>query len=629
MISTTTLTMIDDVRIVVPDSLDLITPYVLCEQLDWFEDEIKFLRHVLQPGQKVIDIGANYGVYTLSMAQTVGPSGHVWAFEPASSTASLLSGGIAANGFTQITLERSALSSIRGTAQLFLSQHSELNSLEQGLPSAVSETVSVVTLDDRMETYGWRDIDFVKIDAEGEEANILKGGQRFFAELSPLIQYEVKASTSHHLNLVQTFASLGYGSYRLVPGLGLLVPFADDSQVDAYLLNLFCCKPDRAAQLAARGLLVTFASLSAERQWITDIPEKAGSPDTSRWHQALTQLPYGAQLVDQWRQTLAAGNSGGLDEALSFYTLSRDSSCSAAKRFIALETSFRCFKVLCERQSSHLRLASLARVARDYGARHLAVEALHQLSNTIMQHGQVDSSEPFLAPSERFDSISPGKTVGDWVLASVLEELELLGAFSSFYTGIAAQRRLEMIRDLGFGSAEMQRRLDLLQRRFRLPAKKDGIALAESAPDTDQALQQAITHHQAGRLDEAEKLYRAILQAQPKHADANHNLGVLAVGVGKPDAALPFLKNALEGNPKHGQYWFSYIDTLIKAGQAKSAMQVLQQGRSLGLKGEMADRLEQQLTPLEQTRLLDTQAARQDTAAASKPEKASVKNAQP
>lgn len=69
MIATATLTLIDDVRVVVPDSLDLITPYVLLEQEDWFEDEIKFLRRLLKPGQKVIDIGANYGVYALSMAQ--------------------------------------------------------------------------------------------------------------------------------------------------------------------------------------------------------------------------------------------------------------------------------------------------------------------------------------------------------------------------------------------------------------------------------------------------------------------------------------------------------------------------------------------------------------------------------
>jgi predicted methyltransferase len=113
MTSTTTLTMIDGVRVVVPDSLNLITPYVLREQLDWFEDEIKFLRRLLQPGQQVIEIGANYGVYTLSMAKSVGPAGRVWAFEPASGTAALLAEGIASNDFRQVTLEQSALSNSR------------------------------------------------------------------------------------------------------------------------------------------------------------------------------------------------------------------------------------------------------------------------------------------------------------------------------------------------------------------------------------------------------------------------------------------------------------------------------------------------------------------------------------
>ena len=53
---------------------------------------------------------------------------------------------------------------------------------------------------------------------------------------------------------------------------------------------------------------------------------------------------------------------------------------------------------------------------------------------------------------------------------------------------------------------------------------------------------------------EAERLYRAILQSQPTHPDANHNLGVLAVSVNKLDAALPLFKAALEANPKEEQF---------------------------------------------------------------------------
>ena len=55
----------------------------------------------------------------------------------------------------------------------------------------------------------------------------------------------------------------------------------------------------------------------------------------------------------------------------------------------------------------------------------------------------------------------------------------------------------------------------------------------------EEALKQGVTAHKEGRLDDAERFYRAILKFQPEHADANHNLGLLALSVGKVDAALP------------------------------------------------------------------------------------------
>ena len=112
------------------------------------------------------------------------------------------------------------------------------------------------------------------------------------------------------------------------------------------------------------------------------------------------------------------------------------------------------------------------------------------------------------------------------------------------------------------------------------------------------ALQKAVEAHKVGRLQDAEALYQAILQAQPKHPDANHNLGVLAVSVNKPEAALPLFKTALEANPSQGQFWISYIDALIKAKQFETAKNVLEQGKKLGLAGEKIDAFEAQLTPI-------------------------------
>jgi tetratricopeptide (TPR) repeat protein/SAM-dependent methyltransferase len=111
----------------------------------------------------------------------------------------------------------------------------------------------------------------------------------------------------------------------------------------------------------------------------------------------------------------------------------------------------------------------------------------------------------------------------------------------------------------------------------------------------DQALQQGVAAHKEGKLQDAERLYRAILQAQPEHPDANHNLGVLAVGVGKPLEAIPLFKLALEANPKIEQFWLSYIDALIKMERFDEAQRVVIEGEKSGVSSEKLNALKQRL----------------------------------
>jgi Flp pilus assembly protein TadD len=65
----------------------------------------------------------------------------------------------------------------------------------------------------------------------------------------------------------------------------------------------------------------------------------------------------------------------------------------------------------------------------------------------------------------------------------------------------------------------------------------------------DQALQQGAAAHNKGNLQEAERVYRAILKIQPRHPGANHNLGLIAVSLYKSEAALLLLETALEVDP--------------------------------------------------------------------------------
>ena len=99
-----------------------------------------------------------------------------------------------------MTLEQKAVSSAPGSAQLAFHIQAELRSIVHGAaPPGGSEEVSLVTLDDCMDRFRWQDIELIKIDAEGEEANIVKGGRRFFANLAPLVQYEMKSATDREL----------------------------------------------------------------------------------------------------------------------------------------------------------------------------------------------------------------------------------------------------------------------------------------------------------------------------------------------------------------------------------------------------------------------------------------------
>jgi tetratricopeptide (TPR) repeat protein len=112
----------------------------------------------------------------------------------------------------------------------------------------------------------------------------------------------------------------------------------------------------------------------------------------------------------------------------------------------------------------------------------------------------------------------------------------------------------------------------------------------------NQALQKAIKAHKAGHAWEANRLYTAILKAQPENSDANHNMGMLAVGIGKIQEALPFFKIALEGNPNTTQFWLSYIEALTKLDRLADAKAILDKAKDNGAKGDDFDKLERKLS---------------------------------
>ena len=111
----------------------------------------------------------------------------------------------------------------------------------------------------------------------------------------------------------------------------------------------------------------------------------------------------------------------------------------------------------------------------------------------------------------------------------------------------------------------------------------------------DEALQAAARETDAGQLDQAEALYRAVLDLAPGHAGAQFGLGMLARQAGDLAAAIPYLTDALQGDTGEERYWLAYIEALIAARQYATAAELIALGRSHGLAGAGVDAFERQL----------------------------------
>jgi tetratricopeptide (TPR) repeat protein/2-polyprenyl-3-methyl-5-hydroxy-6-metoxy-1,4-benzoquinol methylase len=108
----------------------------------------------------------------------------------------------------------------------------------------------------------------------------------------------------------------------------------------------------------------------------------------------------------------------------------------------------------------------------------------------------------------------------------------------------------------------------------------------------EQALQKGIEARKNGQIQKANKHFTDILGVQPRHAHANHNMGLLAESAGNAKAALVFFKTALESHPKNNQFWLRYIGALIKLDHINDAQDALSQAQNNGIKSVGVDRLE-------------------------------------
>ena len=219
----------DDLQLAVEPSFRSFVTSVLLAQGDWFEGEMEFWRNEITAGMTVIDVGANVGVYTFSAAKKVGTTGKVLAIEPFSGCVNCLEETCRVNNLSWVKIFAGAASNQNGTARLALHSANELNELitddSEKIQSASSQEVACFTLDSIIEQEKVKRVDWLKIDAEGHEIQVLQGSDRLLREFAPGILYEnIAGSKGSNTAVAEFLLSKGYQLFRYRPFLQELIP---------------------------------------------------------------------------------------------------------------------------------------------------------------------------------------------------------------------------------------------------------------------------------------------------------------------------------------------------------------------------------------------------------------------
>lgn len=182
---------------------------------------IAYLIASIQPGQTVLDIGSHKAGYLYWMVKHTGNQGKIFAFEPQSNLYNYIKRIKDLFNWDNVTIEHLALSNTQGTVTLYI----PANKVSKGTsPGATliehkeqtdfntTETVRTQTLDSYCSQYNIKP-DFLKIDVEGNELNIFKGGADTLKKFKPKILVEIEARHIGREKVLETFAflkALGY-----------------------------------------------------------------------------------------------------------------------------------------------------------------------------------------------------------------------------------------------------------------------------------------------------------------------------------------------------------------------------------------------------------------------------------
>lgn len=235
-------------------------------------------RSLVAAGDVVIDVGANFGWYSTLLGRRVGPLGAVYAFEPVPTIAQLARDMHDLNGLPWVELVPSGLGRAPGE---FLVHTFE--GLPIGHASAVSfdrtdahpHTCRLTTLDLFVAERGLARVDFVKMDVEGFEPDVLDGATETLRKFRPIVAFEVNERCLEARGLDgersrQILAEAGYEVFVAIDR----PPAVVSGPLPRHNADYVAVHPSRLSSLGGTaGLLSTLRAAVGPRFWLSKRPE--------------------------------------------------------------------------------------------------------------------------------------------------------------------------------------------------------------------------------------------------------------------------------------------------------------------------------------------------------------------
>ncbi|NNM82274.1 MAG: tetratricopeptide repeat protein [Burkholderiales bacterium] len=383
--------------------------YVLKEQEGWFNPEYRFIQDLA--GTAMVELGCGIGVNAIPAATK----------------------GARVFAFTETAAETGLILKSR-----------ERNGLENRLTVSIAEPE--FSLDEAMDRQGLDGIDLLILSTGYAHPGTLDRAGAFFSFNSPLVMFGVGESATFR----NALSASGFSLYRFVPGLQLLAPFAPEL-LDAFSLNLFACREDRAALLERQGHLVRNPSSLDAFPGI----------EQPLWQALLANRPYASDHLEAWSQAREK-DWEVYWMALNLYALS--GSGAAAERFAALQAAVTTLNALVQESATLPRLLSFCRMLSDLGMREAAVHLLNHVCALIETSGGPAATEPFIALDASREQERPGERINEWIVTMALETRERLRAHSTYFTGAESLQVLKRVADSGFASEDAKRRIALIEK---------------------------------------------------------------------------------------------------------------------------------------------------------------------